>query len=41
MPIINPPDRFKGIKNVFMISLIVLLVYSGNLVNTQIKIRLI
>lgn len=28
MPIINLPDQFKGIRNLFMISLIVLLIYS-------------
>lgn len=28
MPIINLPDQFKGIRNLFMINLIVLLIYS-------------
>lgn len=41
VPITNPPDQFKGIRNLFMISLIVLFIYSGNLLNTQIKIRLL
>lgn len=41
MPIINPPVEFKGIRNLFMISLIVLFIYSGNLLNIQIKIRLL
>lgn len=41
VPITNPPDQFKGIRNLFMISLIVLFIYSGNLLNTQIKISLL